>query len=170
MGLYTGTSKETHPLTEEIATKLKANVYYARLTGHGEPKEYFATTKASDWAQDTLEAWEIGRAIGEDVIIIGTSTGATLATWLALTHEVKELKALVFVSPNYGVADPTASVLLMPWGVQIAELISGGPYHPWEPCNEDQGKYWMTSPSVKATTQMTHLVAHVDSMDMSRMR
>ncbi len=164
---YTATSRETHPLTEEIAEKIGANVYYARLSGHGQPKEEFAKATAKEWSEDTLEAWEIGKRIGEKVIIIGTSTGATLASWLAITEDMTSLAALVFISPNFGLANKTAPVLLLPWGVQLAELITGGPYYVWEPSNKDQGKYWQTSPSHKTTAQLAKLVAYLDQQDLS---
>ncbi len=167
---YSATLMETHPLTEKIGQKLKANVFYTRLAGHGEIKEKFAEATANDWLQDTLEAWEIGKRIGEDVIIVATSTGATLATWLALTQPVDRLKALIFVSPNFWPADKTAPVLLWPWGVQIVKLTTGSEYHPWEPANDRQAKYWMCSPSIRTSSQVIGLVEYVDSLDIRELK
>lgn len=167
---YSATLMETHPLTEDIARQLEANVFYTRLEGHGEPKEKFAKATAAQWARDTVEAWEIGRRIGEKVIIFGVSTGATLATWLTLTHDVEELKALVFVSPNYGLADRTATVLTLPWGVQVGKWIAGGDYHPWPAKNEKHETYWMTSPGVESTAQMLKLVQAVNELEFGNLR
>lgn len=167
---YTATSRETHPLTNEIADRIGANVYYIRLTGHGQPKEEFMRATVFDWSQDTMEAWEIGKRIGEKVIIIGTSTGATLASWLATSQDMSSLAALVFISPNFGLANKTAPVLLLPWGVQLAGLITGSPYYTWEPANKDQGKYWQTSPSHKTTAQLAKLVSYLDQQDLSEIK
>jgi len=167
---YTATLMETHPLTEMIAKKLNANIFYTRLKGHGETKERFAEATANDWLSDTLEAWEIGKRIGDEVIIIATSTGATLATWLALTQPVDQLKALIFISPNFWPADKTAPILLWPWGVQIAKLTTGGEYHPWEPLNEGQEKYWMCSPSIRTSAQVVGLADYVNSLDIKELK
>lgn len=167
---YSATLMETHPLTENIAKKLEANVFYTRLNGHGLSKEEFAKAAANGWLQDTVEAWEIGKAIGKRVIIIGTSTGATLATWLAMTQQVPELQALIFISPNFYPADRSARMLLWPWGTQLLEIITGNAYHAWEPLNEDQGIYWMTSPALSTSAHLMALVDHVDSLDLSKLR
>lgn len=165
---YMATSMETHPVTKRIAEHFGANVFYTRIDRHGETKERFAGTKADLWLEDTLEAWEIGKRIGEKVIIIGVSTGATLATWLSNTQSVPELAGLVFISPNFHPADSSSKILLLPWGTQIAKLIVGDEYHPWEPYDETQAKYWVTEPSLKATAQMMALVNLVDKLDLSK--
>ncbi len=167
---YSATLMETHPLTENIANSLTANVFYTRLAGHGETKEEFAKATANSWLQDTIEAWEIGKAIGEKVIIIGTSTGATLATWLVMTQQVSELQALIFISPNYHPAESSARLLLWPWGIKLLEVATGNAFHPWEPLNEDQGIYWMTSPALSSSAHLMALVDHVDSFDLSKLQ
>ncbi len=167
---YSATLMETHPLTRNIATKLEANIFYTRLTGHGQTKEEFAKATANGWLQDTLEAWEIGKAIGERVVVIGTSTGATLAIWLAITRQLPELQALIFISPNFYPADSSARMLLWPWGVKLVELVTGNAYHPWEPLNEDQGTYWMTSPALLSSAHLMALVDHVDSFELSNLQ
>ena len=56
------------------------------------------------WINDYEEAIAIGRAIGDKVIVIGTSTGGSLATWAATQPGASDgVAAIAFISPNFGV-------------------------------------------------------------------
>ena len=58
---------------------------------------------------DGLEALEIGRRLGERVILFGTSTGATvIAEVLAREGEAQDIAGAALVSPNFRIADPNA--------------------------------------------------------------
>ncbi|KZL20096.1 hypothetical protein PsAD2_01582 [Pseudovibrio axinellae] len=63
---------------------MEANLYYTRLTGHDRTGEALAEATLYDRINDLAEAVEIGRQIGEKIIIVSTSTGATLSAWLAM--------------------------------------------------------------------------------------
>ena len=76
---FSATRQETAPLAEIVATRLGANLYETRLTGHGREREPLTGVRAEDWLQDAVEALTIAASLGERVIVIGTSTGATLA-------------------------------------------------------------------------------------------
>src|SRR5690606_18793738 len=60
------------------------------------------------------------------VILIGCSTGASLALKLAAEHP--EIKALILYSPNIAINDPNAWLANNPWGLQIARLVLGSKY------------------------------------------
>jgi pimeloyl-ACP methyl ester carboxylesterase len=78
------------------------------------------------WINDYEEALAIGRAIGDKVIVIGTSTGGSLAAWAATEPGASDgVAAIAFISPNFGVRASGAELLTMPWGRQIAELVGG---------------------------------------------
>ncbi len=81
---YSATRQETAPLTELVARAIGANVFLARLAGHGRGADAMGEAETHDWLNDGVEAVEIGHRIGEKVILIGSSTGATLAIWLAM--------------------------------------------------------------------------------------
>ncbi|MEM7028903.1 MAG: alpha/beta fold hydrolase, partial [Chloroflexota bacterium] len=100
---YSASRKETYPLSDEIAQSLGANLFYTRLSGHGQNGQALADATVNDWLNDTVEAFEIGRRLGERVLIIGTSTGATLATWLVAQSFSREILATILISPNFGV-------------------------------------------------------------------
>ena len=66
-------------MPEEVARALGANLFFTRLTGHGRTGAAMAEATAEDWLADMAEAMEIGRRLGQRVVVIGTSTGGTLA-------------------------------------------------------------------------------------------
>ncbi|QLE53996.1 alpha/beta hydrolase (plasmid) [Nostoc sp. C057] len=152
---FSSTKKDTYPLCENIAKNLKANLFHTRLTGHGRGSKVLAEASVNDWINDTYEAFEIGRRIGEKVIIISFSTGSALTMWLAT--EVQKMNddvvALVFISPNFSPKQPISNVLLWPWGKTLAKIIIGS-NRSWEPINPQQGEYWTTSYPVEALLPM----------------
>lgn len=163
---FSATRQEARPWPEEIAKALGANLFLARLRGHGRPGEELAAAMASDWLGDALEALAIGRRLGERVVVLGTSTGGSLAIWLASQAEARpEIAALVLMSPNLGIADPRQKLIFLPWGHLVLEL-SIGEYREWEPENEVRGQFWTTRYPVNALMTMGALqktTAHVPS-------
>ena len=94
------------------------------------------------WINDYEEALAIGRSIGDKVIVIATSTGASLATWAASQPDAsRDVMGMALISPNYGVQASGAEMLLWPWGKQLAELIIGKE-RSFVPRNALQEKYW----------------------------
>ena len=66
---FSATSEEIRPVPDMLAEELGANLHYTRLTGHGRSGEAFATASVQAWMNDVAEALEIGRRIGEEVIV-----------------------------------------------------------------------------------------------------
>jgi esterase/lipase len=119
-----------------------------------------AQASINDWLSDTMEALWIGERIGEKVIVVGTSTGGTLATWLAQQPENEDVLAYVLISPNYGLFDKRSEVITCPWGSSLVKLLIGEEYA-YEPVNEASAIYWTCRyPSVALVT-MVALVKHV---------
>ena len=113
---FSATRQETAPLSEQVARALGANLFETRLTGHGLPGDSLDGVTARDWLEDAVEAFEIGRALGDSVIVIGTSTGGTLGAWLATMPAIADdgLHSLVLISPNFGPVDRAAALLMPP--------------------------------------------------------
>jgi esterase/lipase len=162
---YSATRREVSPLTEQFARALGANLFHTRLRGHGQPGPAMAEVRASDWLNDTLEAYAIGERIGEHVIVIGTSTGGTLALWLARRPEAARLAALLLVSPNLGPRDPRSEWLAGPWGTQLASAVIG-PTYEWRPANETHATFWTWRYPSSALIPMMALVDHVRASDL----
>ena len=151
---FSASKQEIRPLPDRVAAALGANLFFTRLTGHGMDGPAMATGSVNSWINDYAEALAIGRAIGERVIVLGTSTGASLASWGATRPDLmKDVAALVLVSPNYGARAAGAELLTMPWGLQIAHLVAGTE-RSFTPLNEAHGRYWTTRYPMSAVLPM----------------
>ncbi len=163
---FSASRQETAPLCDVIAEELGANLFYTRLAGHGRPGEALGAATVDDWIDDAVEALAIGRKIGDEVIVVGTSTGATLAMWvLAQPGMQRQVKANIMLSPNFAPKDRNARVALWPWGRQIMRAAVGR-LRRWEARNELQERYWTTEYPVKAIVTMMTLVDQVDNTDL----
>jgi esterase/lipase len=166
---FTASRQELSPVPQELARRLGANLFLTRLSGHGIPGDALGAVTVEDWMRDAVEAMQVGRALGERVLVIGTSTGGTLATWLAASDYAEDLQGVVLMSPNFGPSDPRADILTWPWGQQIAELVQGE-YRSWKPVNEDHARYWTTRYPTRALVTMMSLVDLVRQQDLARVR
>jgi len=115
---------EGEAILEPLTRELGANTWYARLPGHGRTPEAHATAPAEDYLRVAAEALAMAEAIGERVLLVGSSTGGLLATWLAATWPDK-VHALVLSSPFYAFADPATLVLRLPFGLDAVEWAYG---------------------------------------------
>ncbi|MFY7922716.1 MAG: alpha/beta hydrolase [Gemmatimonas sp.] len=155
---FSATRQETAPLSAQVAEALGANLFETRLRGHGLPGDSLGNVAAGDWLTDAAEAFEIGRALGDSVLMIGTSTGGTLGVWLATQSgaDYDQLRALVLISPNFGPRDQMAEVLTLPWAnVLLPRLI---PSREWTPRNDEQRRFWTVKYPSTALFPMQALV------------
>jgi esterase/lipase len=160
---------ELDPVPQRLADSLGANLFVTRLSGHGlEDGEGLAEAEAGDWLRDAEEAMAIGVRLGGKVVLMGTSTGGTLAVWAAAEPRWRDaLAAIVLVSPNFGLRDPGAGLLLWPWGGLLARLVLGEE-RCWTPVNAEQERHWTTCYPTRALLPMMALVDLVDRTDLSR--
>ena len=164
---FSATNREIRPVPDRVAQALKANLYFARLAGHGRDGPAMGEATMGVWANDMAEAIAIGRKFAKKLIIIGTSTGGTLASWAAAHPELSEdIAGLVLISPNYALQDISTGMMNMPWAETILPMI-GGRERSWEPRNEQQGKWWTTRYPTKAIFPMGALLAKVEAIDKS---
>jgi alpha-beta hydrolase superfamily lysophospholipase len=168
---FSATAEEIRPVPDEVAQALGANLYFARLAGHGRGGEALAAVTAEDWVTDLDEALAIGRRIGERVIVVGTSTGGTLAILAAADPARAEAVAgLVLVSPNLRLANGTAQAILdAPW-VESWGAAVAGPTRSFTPQNEDHGRFWTTSYPTRALYPMGALMRAVRALDPATLR
>jgi esterase/lipase len=160
---FSATRQAFAPTAELIADALGANLFETRLAGHGHVKQPMAHFHAEDWLDDAAEALTIGARIGNKVVVIGTSTGATLALAMANHPAIRNVSALILISPNFAPADANAQLLTGPAGPLIAKLIVGKT-RTWTPLNEQQARYWSTSYPVDAVVEMMRLVDYVQAL------
>lgn len=161
---FSASRRESSPLCEDLGRKLGANVFFARLHGHAQDGDALGQVRAEDWYTDALEALAIGERIGEKVVLIGSSTGGTLATWLAA--RTPGVHALILLSPNFGLKAAGTGLLLRPWGLQLARRVIGT-HRTWRPTTMLEGRYWTNSYRVEAVLQMMTTVDVLDHVDLS---
>ena len=164
---FSATRQELSPLADTVAKSLNANLFYTRLAGHGRGGPGMVDGSVNRWANDANEALQIGHRLGDKVILIGTSTGSTLATWLALQPTNSELGAMILLSPNFYNADSDMRMLLWPWGKQIADTLIGKVRH-WESKNPLHEKYWANDYATSSLLPMMGLVKTVNDSDIEK--
>ena len=109
---FSATSEEIRPVPDRVAEALGANLIFTRLAGHGRPGAALARVSVADWMADVAEALAAARAVGDRVVVIGTSTGATLARIAVQYPEMRaDVAGMVLISPNFRVKNPAAVIL-----------------------------------------------------------
>ena len=101
------------------------------------------------------EAYAIGKQLGKKVILVGTSTGGSLA--LRLAAEYPEIAGLILLSPNIAINDPLAWVANNNWGLQIARLVKGK-YNITDDTTIIEKKYWYNKYRMESVTEMQELL------------
>jgi esterase/lipase len=163
---FSATRQETAPLAELVAEALGANLFETRLEGHGRAEMGLHGVVAEDWIGDAAEALAIGARLGDKVVIIGTSTGGTLALAMTGHESADSVSHVVLMSPNIQPRNETALWATRPAGRLIARVFVG-PVRSWTPHNEQQARYWTTSYPTDAAIEMMRLVDYVDTrLDM----
>lgn len=157
---FSATRQEIAPVGEMIAQALGANLFETRLTGHGHAADPLKDVRAEQWLADGAEALAVGNAIGEKLILMGTSTGATLALAMVDHPAFESVSDLILLSPNFAPADPKSEYLTWPGGPQLAHLVAGST-RTWTAHNDLQARYWSTTYPMDAVIEMMRLVKFV---------
>ena len=163
---FSASRQEVSPLVENLGKQLAANVFLTRLVGHGRSENAMQEVSVEAMLGDAQEAFDIGKRIGKRVVVIGTSTGGTLATWLAMKEKADDLAGFVLISPNYGVAAENAHWLLKP-GARFWLPWWQGKTYQFKPDNKIQEKYWTWRYPTVALIPMMQLVAYVDQLPLA---
>ncbi len=166
---FSASRQEVAPLVNVIAQDLGANVFYTRFTGHGRDPDAMGTISTEALLHDALEALAIGKRLGNKVVLMGSSTGATLATWLASRDQAGAITALVLMSPNFGLHRFESELLLYPGGKMLLKIIEG-PWHRFEPHNVLHRRYWTTHYPSKALIPLMEVVKLTRNKNLSRVQ
>ena len=156
---FSASRVEIDPVVDLIAAELKTNVYFTRLRGHGQDGRALAEATYEQLLDDTIEAIEIGKSIGDDVFLIGYSTGCSLIH-IALDQN-HDIKAAIYISPNFGPKPIKGQALRIPGAKFLIPLIFGQE-HSFVAINDEYATCWTTKYPTKAlfTIKTTVLASH----------
>lgn len=154
---FSASQEEGDPVHRSFADSFGCNLYLPRLAEHGiDTTEPLVNLTADKLWESAKEAMAIGLQLGKKLILMGTSTGGTLALQLAATYPDK-VHSLLLLSPNIAINDPNAWLLNNPWGLQIAHLVKGK-YNVSSDTSEIYKQYWTYKYRMEAAVQLEELL------------
>jgi len=156
---FSASRYEGYPVTHDFVREFGVNAYLPRLAGHGlwteEPLLDMTPASLYDSAKEALV---VAHRLGQKVLVMGTSTGGTLALMLAADFP-QFVDALVLYSPNIKIKNPLAPILSGPWGLQISRAVHGGKYAVSDdPADSEDCKYWYCRYRVEAQVYLQQLL------------
>lgn len=154
---FSASQKEGDPVHLNFARKFGCNLYLSRLSDHGiDTTEQLLNFTPDRFWETAKEALAIGKAIGDKVVIMSTSTGGTVALVLAASYP-SDVAALINMSPNIALKDPNAWLLNDPWGLQIARIVFGSNYQQisYPPSRQP---YWNVKYRLESITQLEEML------------
>lgn len=164
---FSASQEEGDPVHVDFAKKFGCNLFLPRLSDHGvdTTEQLLYVTPDRLWAS-AKESLAIGKALGEKVILMSTSTGGSLAFMLAADYP-QDVFALINLSPNIAINNPAAFLLNKPWGLQIARTVIGGKYNVSEP-DSLVDAYWNTNYRLEAAVELQELLVEMNKSTFER--
>lgn len=130
---FTACQAEGAPAHREIAETVGAHLYLNRLNDHGsDAPDAMAGASPERWRDEARRALDIGLQLGERVLLVGTSMGASLALDLAASRP-GVVAGVVTWSPGIRVHDPAQ--------LRAAVMLQGAVAPPGER-SAFQRRYW----------------------------
>lgn len=148
---------EGEPVHRTIAKKYGCNLYLSRLAEHGiDTTEQLVNLTGDKLWESAKEAYVIASKLGKKVIVVGTSTGGTLALMLAAYYP--EVSSLILLSPNIKIFDPNAWIINNPWGLQLARVINGSDYVLSKDTRPVYKQYWSYGYRLEAVAELEEML------------
>jgi esterase/lipase len=155
---FSASQEEGNPVHRNIAKAFGCNLFLSRLAEHGiDTAEQLKCLTVDKYWESAKEAFVVGKKLGNKVILMGTSTGASMALQLAATYP-NDVAGLILYSPNIEINDPNAWILNNNWGLQIARLVKGSYYN--DPSDERPiyKQYWNKPYRLEAVVQLQEMI------------
>ncbi len=147
---------EGAPVHTTLAKEYGCNLYLSRLIEQGiESDSAFKQMTAENFLTSAKEAVAIGKALGEKVIIMGTSTGGALGLYIAA--ENPDIAGLIMYSPIIAARNEQLKLLSMPWGNQMMAWVVGSDHVVEEREGLDK-QYWSHVYFIQGYTALSVLV------------
>lgn len=154
---FSASQEEGNPVHRNIAKQFGCNMYLARLSEHGiDTTDALVNMTATSLWESAKEAYAIGKQLGDKVILMGTSTGGTVA--LELASNFDDVAGLVLYSPNIAINNPSAFLTNNPWGLQIARMVMGGKENMLKDRTDTYKKYWNHQYRLEAVVELQELL------------
>lgn len=165
---FSATGEELRPLPDLVAQHAGANIYFTRLTGHGQDGDAMASASLAAWMADVEDALDVAHVLGKEVIIIGCSTGCTLAT-VALAQGA-QAKAMILVSPNFGLRHTAAQAVLDLPGSRHWSKYVAGRRRRFTARNDAHAAFWTLEYPTEAVHVMADAVRAARNADLSQIK
>jgi esterase/lipase len=155
---FSASHPEGQPIHENFARRYGCNLFLSRFEGHGlKPYEDpLLDVTPTSILSSAKEAVAIAQQIGDSVIVMGTSTGATLG--LYLSSGGNKIHSLITYSANVDMLNKQSNIFKYPWGLQIARLIQGGKNYSYNNDDNPGRKYWTNTYRLEAIQSLRLLV------------
>lgn len=148
---FSASPAELRPLPEHVARDLGANLLAIRLTGHGTDGADLAAATVQDWWRDLAVGLGAARQMGRRVVVIGMSSGATLAALAARDPRLGRLMdGAVLISPNFRLRAWAARLLDLPFARGLIRL-AGDPQRCFTTRNDLHRARWTSCYPLSAT-------------------
>ena len=153
---FSASCKEAYPVNYDFAKRYGINLFCARLAEHGiEDPEPLKNLTVENYFNSAKRAVELGRLLGDKVILMSTSTGGTQSLKLAADNP-DVINALILYSPNVDLVDKSAHILSSKAGYLLAKIIKGKIIKYDDP--PEVQKYWQSKYHLNGPKVMIKLV------------
>jgi pimeloyl-ACP methyl ester carboxylesterase len=116
--------QEGEAVVDTVGEAVAANVVYMRLPGHGGGKDAQARVTATEYLDAVDEGVAHMPLVGRKVVVVGSSTGGLLATWVA-ARRPQNVQALVLANPLFGFRSRLAFLGGTKAGQAVISLVEG---------------------------------------------
>ena len=155
---FSASQEEGRPIHANIAKEFGCNLYLSRLAEHGiDTSEPMINLTPDKLWESAKQALQIGKQLGNKVILMSTSTGGTLALKLAAEYP-NDVYALILMSPNIAIDNDKAYLLNNPWGLQIAHTITGSHFVTAKDNRPIYKQYWYWHYPLEAAVELQELI------------
>jgi esterase/lipase len=154
---FSASPEEGNPTHVNLGKAFGMNTYIPRLAEHGliTPDPLLDMTPDNLW-NSAKEALVVAKSLGKKVILMGTSTGGTLALQMAADYP-NDIAAVILYSPNVKIANKASWLLARPFGLQIGRKVMGGKYRVLKP-DPKTDAFWYNTYRVEGTVYLQMLV------------
>lgn len=159
-------------VTDSLGSYMAASTYYLRLPGHGTNKKDHASRSFEEYIYEAEEALLMMKHLGKKTIVVGTSMGGLLATYLAAQYP-ENVDALILCSPFYDYANPAGNLVNIPGMVDFMDYIQekGRITLPSDEIKEgkvrpEYSDFWYPAQRYKALSALEELKDYVATEDI----